>query len=422
MGKIRKIIWFSSTLNQAGGGERLLLEGIKYFGNQKIRTSVLTYDFNEKALFDGGYKANIVQLMENKDKINFTNFLSVTTYKLFIIFLCIFPLRKAINEIKPDVIICQSENNAIMLYFATLLTPFSYVIHIFGQTFQFPEDLTKYALIFRRHLGEIRESVAGYMESIPEKLPKCSLVKRILIELVAVARYIAVRKARRIFVLSNQVKWEVNKLYNREAIVSKGAFPSYIFEYVPKENIKKRLCLEDKKIILNINRLIPKKRIDLCIQAFKEISNRMKDIVLVIGGTGPDEERLKSLAKDLDIESKVRFVGYIKEKELWDYYAICDVFVQLDRADFDIVSYEALGLGKKVIWSTEIEVDGFLDGNRFIFPADPTINSVSEVMKEALETELITMTSTEKENLYHYTWDNYFGGILREIEKAVKHD
>jgi len=69
------------------------------------------------------------------------------------------------------------------------------------------------------------------------------------------------------------------------------------------------------------------KRIDLLINAFKIIYDRIKDTVLIIGGIGPDEKNLKALVKKLNIQDRVKFVGYIKEEELWDYLLACDVFV-----------------------------------------------------------------------------------------------
>jgi glycosyltransferase involved in cell wall biosynthesis len=164
---------------------------------------------------------------------------------------------------------------------------------------------------------------------------------------------------------------------------------------------------------------VSSKRAALCIKAFNKISDRVEDIILVIGGEGPEKKRLKNLTKRLNLESKIKFVGYVKEEELWDYYACCDVFVHMDLAEFDIAPLEALALAKKVIWSTEMEIDEFLAGNRFIFPARPTVDDVAEILEKALNTDLATMSSREKVNLCNYTWNNCFNKMLRKIEKAL---
>lgn len=420
MGKIKKIVWFSGSLNQVGGGERLILEGVKYFESNGIRTYILTWDFDEKALFDGTYQADNILVLSQKDVvINSTNLLSKIVRGIS----NTLTLRRKIREVKPDVIITQTYTiDSIPLYLATLFSPFLYVTFIHGTMFRIPEDSIKYTIIFRKYFNEIRESVTGYRETIPLSPLRLryTLVRRVLSELLAFISYFAVRQAKRIFVLSDQVRWEVKKLYGKDAIVLKGAFPPHIFDYKPKEDIKQKLGLMDKKMILNINRLVAKKRVDLCIKAFKEITNKRDDVVLVIGGIGPEEHNLKKLVRQLNLESYVKFVDYIPEKELWDYYLCCDVFVQLDIADFNIAPYVALAFGRKVIWSTEMEIDENLKQNRFIFSTDPELKDVAVAIENALTTELCAMNPIEKQILSRYSWDNYFGEILRESERVCK--
>jgi hypothetical protein len=59
------------------------------------------------------------------------------------------------------------------------------------------------------------------MEFIPLR-PKCGLRKRTLSEFTAVLNYLAVRKARKLIVLTDQIRWEVSRLYGRDALVARG--------------------------------------------------------------------------------------------------------------------------------------------------------------------------------------------------------
>ena len=211
-----------------------------------------------------------------------------------------------------------------------------------------------------------------------------------------------------------KIKWEVKKLYGKEAVVLKGAFPDEIFDYKLKQDIKKKLGLENKKMILNVNRLDQRKRLALLIKAFNQVIKDFDDAILVIGGVGPDEARLKSLAKELGLKDKVKFVGYIKEEELWDYLAACDIFVHPNWADFAIAAYEPLALQKKVVWSTEMEIDENLKKNKHIFVANPTVDDFAQAIKKALITRV-----TEKNDLSLYTWNNYCGRILKELREIM---
>lgn len=404
--KIKKVILFCGSLVGVGGAERLLFEEAKYLKKNGIETCILAFNFREKVLFNGAYDVNIEQVGH---KAGSKNLLLKIIQKIK----SIHALRRKIKEIKPDAIISTSAGGCTDLYFSTLFTPFSYVTHIHGTIFwfQYQDDLTKYAFIHKKVFNEIRESVIGHKEFIPTKTPKSNLARRILKEFTAVAVYIGVRKAKKIFVLSNQMRWEVKKLYGKDAIVLKGAFPSEILNYKPKRNIKEKLGLTANRLILNINRLDPRKRVDLLIKAFKQIYDKFDDAVLVIGGVGPEDENLRALANQLDIQDRVKFVGYIKEEELWDYLASCDVFVHPNWADFAIAPYEALALQRKTVWSSEMEIDENLATNKHIFAADPTLDDFAQTIEKSLTTEV-----KEEDDVSLYTWDTYCEKILEELK------
>ena len=399
---MEKIVLFINALTTVGGGERLMFEEEKYFRSKGNRTYILTYDFNKRALFDGAYNRRRVKIMNEEKKSN--NVLITTIFRILL-------LRSKIREIKPDIIIAQSAWECIYLYFATLFTPYFYVVHIHGTIFWFDNNLLKYAFIHRGVFNEIRNSLVGHREFIPIKPPKFNLAKKIASELIAVAMYLGVRKAKQIFVLSNHMRWEVGRLYGKDAIVLQGAFPRRIFSYKPRKNIKQKLGLTNKKIILTINRLDPRKRVDLLIKAFRQMDKKEKNAVLVIGGKGPDERRLKRMVKNLNIGDKVKFLGHVKEHELWDYYSCCDIFAHLNWADFAIAPFEALALGKKVVWTSEMNVEKSLIQNKRIFVTDPEVKKAAQALGKALNARIAK--GSKSNNLYKYTWDQYF----HEIDK-----
>jgi len=402
--EIKRVILLTTRLANAGGAERLILEIAKYLKRDGVETHVLTFELNNKALFNEAYDVNIEQIgYKTESKLSLLGAVQQIAN--------IFILRRKIRKIRPDIIISLT---SFFSYFATLFSSFSYVIHIHGTIFWLPTDLLKYAFIHRKVFNEILDSNRGHREFISPHPPKMNLVKRMLVEAHAYTAYISIRKAKEIFVLSNRMKWEVYKLYGKNAIVLKGAFPSQIFHHKPRQNIKVKLGLEDKRIILNVNRLVIMKRVDLLIKAFKQISEEFNDLVLIIGGTGPEEKNLKALAKELNMQDRVKFVGYIKEEELLDYYISCDVFVHPEWADFDIAPYEALALHRKVVWSSEMETDEYLKDCKLIFVANPTVDDLAKVIKKALMTEV-----AEKKDLQEYTWETYCERLMKVIDHSL---
>jgi len=84
-------------------------------------------------------------------------------------------------------------------------------------------------------------------------------------------------------------------------------------------------------------------------------------------------------------------------------------------AEFAIAPLEALALNKKVVWTTEMEIDETLKGNKYIFPADPTVDDFAIAIEKALNTEI-----KAKYYLDVYTWDRYCEGIMKELDLLVK--
>jgi glycosyltransferase involved in cell wall biosynthesis len=403
--KAKKVVLLYSWLTAVGGSERVMLEEEKYLSERGFETYILTYDFREEVLFNGTYKPKNIHVFDRK--YNSRNLLVQTVYRVL-------ALRKKIRQIRPDIIITASPWDCVYVYPAILFTPFPYVAHIPQTIFLFTQGLIRHALIHRKVFHEIRESVIGHREFIPAKPPKSGLRERAVAELSAVAMYLGIRKAKRIFVHSKQMQWEVKKLYGKDSIALKPGFPGKLLSYKPGQDIKERLGLKDKRMILNVNRLDVKKRVDVLIRAFAKICPRFNDVMLVIGGVGTDEKRLKDLTHQLNLDNRVIFVGYIKDEELWDYYAACEVFAHPDWAEFDISPYFALALQKKVVWSSEMEIDEHLAGNRHVFAADPNADDMAEALEKALTTEV-----TESNDMSPYTWESYYERIVEEVSMVL---
>ena len=386
--KLKSIVLFIYTLVGTGGAERLLLEEHNFFKKMGIKTRILTFRFKRKALFN--YKLCDLEVLKE------SNYLSE-----------VLSLRKRLKEIKPDLVVAVHD---LHVYPATIFTGIPYILHIHGSMF-WTNDWKKYALIHKRVFKTIRESIIGHKQFVPEK-PRFSALGRIRIEVSSLLDYLVVKKAKKVLVLSPQMKWEVEKLYGKDAIVLRGGVKPDLLNYKPKQNIKEKLGLKGKRILLSVGRLDPRKRIDTLIKAFASVRPKFDDVVLIIVGSGSDEGRLTALVKELGLGDKIIFTGHVKDDELWDYYAGCDVFATPAWAEFDIAPYEALALQKKVVWSSEM-ADDLLKDERVI-AAEPTSEGFAEGIEKAL-----MMKIRGKLDLQEYTWENYCKKILNICERVV---
>lgn len=113
----------------------------------------------------------------------------------------------------------------------------------------------------------------------------------------------------------------------------------------------------EKGRILYAGSLIERKGVDLLLKALRGIE---EEYLLVLAGSGPEEERLKQLAKELGIEGKVEFLGYLSREELIKEYERSSIFVLPTREDcFALVIIEAMCAGLPIISS--IYADGAYD-------------------------------------------------------------
>ncbi|MBU3019319.1 glycosyltransferase [Paraglaciecola agarilytica] len=103
--------------------------------------------------------------------------------------------------------------------------------------------------------------------------------------------------------------------------------------------------LPKKPYLIGIGRLVPNKNFSLLIKAFAK-STSSRDLVIL--GQGPELTGLKTLAKELGIETKVHLLGF--RENPYPYLANADYLVSASNAEgFPNGIAEAMCLGKPVV-------------------------------------------------------------------------
>ena len=391
--KGKKILFFHDYFTSSGGSERVSLEVAKYLQENGAETSIVTYDFHPDALFNNQYNVKVHRI-GRKTPYHDSHFKGLVLFPLQIL-----ALRRHLRKAKPDVIITRNSFECIYLYFATMFTRLPYVSFVFETPIWAYGDLRQHALVYRKTFNKLRELSPTYRYFDHLMPPKPNPLKRLFVELGSLAETLAVRKAKKVFAYSGIMKSEIKDVFKKDAVVLRGSISEEILAYQPKQNIKEKLGISGKKMILSVCRLAPRKRVDLLVRAMSLLAERLIDVVLVIGGRGPEEESLKQLARTLRIEDRVKFVGFIPEEELLDYYAACDVFSHADWAEADMTPIIALALKKKAVWTTDMETTPELKDSGYVFVAPPEPELFARAMEQALATEVNTTI-----DLTGYTW------------------
>ena len=81
-----------------------------------------------------------------------------------------------------------------------------------------------------------------------------------------------------------------------------------------------------KKFILHVGTLQPRKNLPLLIDAFHQANLSDTELVFA-GGKGWFYEEIFSTVKELGLESKIHFPGYVSDEELPLWYAAADLLV-----------------------------------------------------------------------------------------------
>jgi glycogen(starch) synthase len=141
-------------------------------------------------------------------------------------------------------------------------------------------------------------------------------------------------------------------------------FNGVLIDHAPTPRWPAGAGIPDGRYVLALGRVVEKKGFDLLIRAFATIASGQSDVVLAIGGDGPFEPVLRSLAADLLVADRVSFLGRLSRADVARAMDHAEVFVMPSRLEpFGIVVLEAWRAGRAVIATSrggapEFVVDG----------------------------------------------------------------
>lgn len=99
----------------------------------------------------------------------------------------------------------------------------------------------------------------------------------------------------------------------------------------------------DAPLIITVARLVPHKGQDTGIQSLAKLLTEFPSLRYVMVGEGHDEQRLRALASELGVASRVIFAGPIADEELPEAYATSNVYLGASRLD-NTVNVEGFGI------------------------------------------------------------------------------
>lgn len=398
-----------SRLQVPGGAERLAFEEAARLRELGYETKIVALLYDRSATF-GTYAALVDVLSWYSRTRRFGRVAAFLATML--------QLWKWIAQWRPDLVIAMSATDSAFLRLPTAITRTPYLTHINGTFFWIPGDRTRYARLHRPALVRVLAVSPTHGPLIAPRLQGAGPAERLRIEVAALVHWWGVRGARERLTFSRRMAWEVEQIYGQSARALKGAFPRALLDRRPERNPLAPYREDGGAVILNVNRLDQRKRVELAILGFAQLAREQTAIRLVIGGTGPAEAELRRISASSGAGDRIHFVGFIPEAALPDWLSHCDVFVHPNWAEFAIAPFEAMALGTKVVWANEMELDPDLVETGLVFAAEPTPEGFARELARALATP--GPVSDPRPVLERYSWENYFAELDTLVRRHLR--
>lgn len=183
--------------------------------------------------------------------------------------------------------------------------------------------------------------------------------------------------------------------------------------------LKEKLGLKNKKIIVTSSRLSEKNGIEYVIKAIAKLKDEFPDLVFLILGIGELEEKLKQLTKYLKVENNVIFHGFVENQKLPLYLTMSDYFIRPSLSEGQGISFiEAMAMDIPVITTPVGGIPDFIFDKKTGFFCKPKdVDSTVETIKYCLTHDMNEVIENAHDLvLKKYNWDD----IIIKIDKIYE--
>jgi len=141
---------------------------------------------------------------------------------------------------------------------------------------------------------------------------------------------------------------------------------------------KAERIMKNKKLkIFTAANFIKRKNIDLNLKALARLKNEI-NWEYEIAGDGPEKKYLKEIVKELRIEKRVKFLGYIPQEEVLEKMKNADIFLMVSVPEtFGLVYLEAMAKGCIVVGAKNWGIDGIVKEKINGFLCNPDIEDLN---------------------------------------------
>jgi glycosyltransferase involved in cell wall biosynthesis len=184
-----------------------------------------------------------------------------------------------------------------------------------------PDSIVCYYILHAYPLASLKR-ILGFSLAVVAQGSDVTLDNSFVQRLV---RKLVLRTSDAIFACSWNLKDEIQRLYDRGAVVvPSSADPSFFKPFDSK-------FLLYSKWILSVCFFDRQKAVDLMIKALSKLGST--DVDLLLAGDGGERKALEKLASSLGLQERVVFVGRKNREELRELYNLADIYAQISYSE-----------------------------------------------------------------------------------------
>jgi glycosyltransferase involved in cell wall biosynthesis len=203
---------------------------------------------------------------------------------------------------------------------------------------------------------------------------------------------------------SNFVANRIRKYYQREAEVI----------YPPVDLSAVTCCEEKQDFYLTVSRMVPYKKIELIVEAFRKMPQRK---LVVIGG-GPDLKKIRAMAT-----ANIEVLGYQPTLALSTWMQHAKAFLFAAKEDFGIVMVEAQACGTPVIaygfgGAHEIVQGLETPEPTGVFFAEQTSESIAAAVDQFEANQASIRPAACRKNAERFSPERFAGAFIKFVDQA----
>jgi len=191
------------------------------------------------------------------------------------------------------------------------------------------------------------------------------------------------------------------------------AHQPFEFSQVKREDIG---LDEELFYTISVGRLVKRKGFDFLIKSIAQTPGNVHALII---GEGPEKQNLESLARQLNIQDRIHFLGSVSEEEKFQYLQNSDIYVLSSvHEGFGIVLQEAMQVGLPIV-STNYggQVDFVKEGQNGYLVSHGDPDALSKKIRLFAENKILLneFSATNKEQCKMFSPEKICGQYLEMI-------